>query len=385
MRIGINIRSANLGIPDGHGESMRGLISALAETSINHKLDLLSDAKLRFDLSPSATSQLRVLRPFPVGNRLLQRILVADPWYRARVAVEALWRRWDVYVQSAHEPPPVFGVRARVAIVHDLAFIHPQAAVNFDPATINTLDRWTAQNIHAATALIAVSNTVARDIIHTYGIPPTTVTTAHHGVDHTRFHPNHDKAAVAACLERHKINGDYVLFVGTVQPRKNLPCLVEATKKARVRGLGATLVVAGADGWRSTQSFESIERSGSDVARYIGQVGVKDLPLLIAGARAFVSVARDEGFGMPALEAMASGVPVIVANEAGLAEVVDDAGLMVNPSDTDAIADALLRITEDETLRADMITRGLERARNFTWKSAAGNVWAAIEQACASF
>ena len=123
MRIGINIRSANLGIPDGHGESMRGLISALAETSINHKLDLLSDAKLRFDLSPSATSQIRVLRPFPVGNRMLQRILVADPWYRARVAAEALWRRWDVYVQSAHEPPPAFGVRARVAIVHDLAFI----------------------------------------------------------------------------------------------------------------------------------------------------------------------------------------------------------------------------------------------------------------------
>ena len=114
-------------------------------------------------------------------------------------------------------------------------------------------------------------------------------------------------------------------------------------------------------------------------------MGVKDLPLLIAGARAFVSVARDEGFGMPALEAMASGVPVIVANEAGLAEVVDDAGLMVNPSDTDAIADALIRTTKDEALRADMITRGRERDRNFTWKSAAGNVWAAIEQACASF
>ena len=385
MRIGVNIRSANLGIPDGHGESMRGLIGALAETSTNHKLDLLSDAKLRFNLSPSATSQIRVLRPFPAGNRVLQRILAADPWYRARVAAEALWRRWDVYVQSAHEPPPAFGVRATVAIVHDLAFIHPQAAVNFDPATISTLDRWTAQNVHAATALVAVSNTVARDIIHTYGIPPTTVTTAHHGVDHTRFHPHHDKAAIAACRERHHINCDYVLFVGTVQPRKNLPCLVEATEKARARGLGVTLVVAGADGWRSARSLESIERSGPEVARHIGQVGSEDLPLLIAGAHAFISVARDEGFGMPALEAMASGVPVVVANEAGLAEVVDNAGLLVDPSDTGAIADALLRVTDDETLRADMIARGLERARNFTWKAAAGNVWAAIEQACASF
>ena len=384
MRVAVNIRNANLGIPDGYGESMRALVREMANTPCGHEVDYLCDAPLRFEGSGNLDEGTRVLRPFPMGNRVLRGVFEADPWYRLRVAIHAVRRGWDVYVQSAHEPPPAFGISARVAIVHDLAFIHPDAPEHFDDALIAELDRWTAVNVHAATILVAVSDVVARDVARSYGVPSTKILTAHHGVDINRFHPNHDAADIAACCRRYDLEPDYVIFVGTIQPRKNIPGLVEAVSRAHAQGVGTHLVIAGASGWQSTQSIEAVDQAGPAVVRYIGRVAADDLPLLIAGASAFISVARDEGFGMPALEAMASGVPVIAADDAGLAEVVGDAGLLVNPEDTDAIASALVRVSGDQQVRSDMIKRGLRRAQAFTWKAAARNVWGAIERACAS-
>jgi len=384
MRVAVNIRNANLGIPDGHGESMRALVREMAKIPGGHMVEYLCDAPLRFAGSENLSQGARVLRPFPAGNRVLRGIAEADPWYRLRVAIQGLLRRWDVYVQSAHEPPPAFGIGARVVIVHDLAFIHPDAQENFDEALIAELDRWTAVNVHAATIVVAVSDVVARDVARNYGISPTKILTAHHGVDSKRFHPNYDAEDIAACRRRHHIESDYVIFVGTIQPRKNIPTLVEAVTRDHSQGVGIQLVVAGAVGWQSESSIEAIEQAGPAVARCIGRVAEDDLPLLIAGATAFISVARDEGFGMPALEAMASGVPVIAADDAGLAEVIGEAGLLVNPEDPAAISSAIARLSGDQQLRSDMIGRGLRRAEAFTWKAAAHNVWGAIERACVS-
>ena len=385
MRVAVNIRNANLGIPDGHGGSMRALVREMAKIPGDHMVEYLCDAPLRLAGSENLLHGARVLRPFPAGNRVLRGILEADPWYRLRVAIQGLLRRWDVYVQSAHEPPPSFGIGARVVIVHDLAFIHPDAQENFDGALIAELDRWTAVNVHAATIVVAVSDVVARDVARRYGISPTKILTAHHGVDSKRFHPNYDAQEIAVCRRRHHIESDYVIFVGTIQPRKNIPTLVEAVTRSQSQGVGMQLVIAGAGGWKSESSIDAIEQADPAVARWIGRVAEGDLPLLIAGATAFISVARDEGFGMPALEAMASGVPVIAADDAGLAEVVGEAGLLVNPEDPDAISSAIARLSGDQQLRSDMISRGLKRAEAFTWKAAAHNVWGAIERACVSF
>ncbi|HCU73807.1 MAG: hypothetical protein CL790_04540 [Chloroflexi bacterium] len=385
MRVAVNIRNANLGIPDGHGESMRALVREMAKIPGDHMVEYLCDAPLRLAGSENLLHGARVLRPFPAGNRVLRGILEADPWYRLRVAIQGLLRRWDVYVQSAHEPPPSFGIGARVVIVHDLAFIHPDAQENFDGALIAELDRWTAVNVHAATIVVAVSDVVARDVARRYGISPTKILTAHHGVDSKRFHPNYDAQEIAVCRRRHHIESDYVIFVGTIQPRKNIPTLVEAVTRSQSQGVGMQLVIAGAGGWKSESSIDAIEQADPAVVRWIGRVAEGDLPLLIAGATAFISVARDEGFGMPALEAMASGVPVIAADDAGLAEVVGEAGFLVNPEDPDAISSAIARLSGDQQLRSDMISRGLKRAEAFTWKAAAHNVWGAIERACVSF
>ena len=368
MRVAVNIRNANLGIPDGHGGSMRALVREMAKSSGGHMVEYLSDAPLRFSGSENLIRGTRVLRPFPIGNRVLRGIAEADPWYRLRVAILGLQRRWEVYVQSAHEPPPAFGIGARVAIVHDLAFIHPDAPENFDEALIAELDRWTAVNVHAATIVVAVSDVVARDVARSYGISPTRIVTAHHGVDSKRFHPNYDAEDIASCRRRHHIERDYVIFVGTLQPRKNIPTLVEAVTRVHSQGVGMQLVVAGAGGWQSEPSIEAVEQAGPAVARCIGRVAEDDLPLLIAGANAFIRVARDEGFGMPVIEAMACGTPVVCSRSGALPEVAGDAAVLVEADDWRSLAAATRELLDSTSKRAAAKEKGIERARLFTWE-----------------
>ena len=174
------------------------------------------------------------------------------------------------------------------------------------------------------------------------------------------------------------------MFVGTLQPRKNLGTLVAAVDRARAQGLGQRLVVIGRKGWRYEDVAAVIGERDQDALQLVGEVSSAELPLLLAGASAFVSVALDEGFGMPALEAMASGVPVVASDQAGLAQAVGDAGLLVDPMDVEAIAQALLRITQDAALREDLRERGRARAAECTWDRAARAVWEALELACAS-
>ena len=384
MRIALNVRNANLDIPDGAGESMRGLIGGLAHTNPGHSLELLANAAPRFRLPGDQRVRFRTVRPFPVGNRVLRTACGGDPWYRLRLGLEAQRRRWDAYVQSAHEPPPAFGIRARVAIVHDLAFVHRDAPSNFGAAVLAELDRWTALNIHAARTIVTVSETVARDVARTYGVSPDRVAVAHHGFNRKRFHRHHAPQDIADCRDRYGLDSSYLLFVGTIQPRKNIPTLVRAVTRAQAAGLSAMLVVVGADGWQSAESLQAMASAGPHVVRHLGRVPSNDLPLLMSGARAFVSLAQAEGFGMPALEAMASGIPVVVANDAGLAEVVGDAGLRVDPENLDEIAAALVRIADDAQLHGNLSVRGVGRAAGFSWDAAGRSVWRAIEQACAS-
>ena len=218
-----------------------------------------------------------------------------------------------------------------------------------------------------------------------YGYPSERVDVAPHGVDRRSLSGAHaDPASIAATLRRLRIEAPYVLFLGTLQPRKNLGTLARAYAVARQRGLSHTLVLAGAPGWRYADVAAELKGLSSEGIQLTGAVEPEDLPPLLAGASAFVSVAIDEGFGMPVLEAMASGVPVVAAREGGLANAAGDAGIRVDPRNHDEIAEALLHITTDERLHEDLRARGLARAAEFTWTRTARCVWQSLERACAS-
>jgi glycosyltransferase involved in cell wall biosynthesis len=178
-------------------------------------------------------------------------------------------------------------------------------------------------------------------------------------------------ASVADVKHRLGLPDAYVLFVGTVQPRKNLERLAEAMTAVVNAGLPHRLVIAGKRGWLADRVEARIAGSPHrDRIRFLGYVADEDLAALYSGADAFCLPSLYEGFGLPVLEAMACGVPVVAARSSALPEVAGEAALLVDPSDAAAIGDGLRRVLTDEPLRRELTNRGLERAVQFTWERA---------------
>jgi glycosyltransferase involved in cell wall biosynthesis len=188
-----------------------------------------------------------------------------------------------------------------------------------------------------------------------------------HGVAE-RFRPLEDPRLLGSAQARYGIRAPYILAVGTVQPRKNLARLLEAFAQAARAGDAPQLVIAGKRGWLS----EGIERRARELGlgervRFAGYVADADLPALLSGALAFALPSLYEGFGMPVLEAMACGAPVLTSDTSALPEAAGGAALLVDPTDTAAIAAALARLIGEPELRADLRARGLRRAAGATW------------------
>jgi len=184
-------------------------------------------------------------------------------------------------------------------------------------------------------------------------------------------------------LARHGLaHGDYLLFVGNIEPRKNLVALIDAYgRMRRVIPRAPRLAIAGGAGWKNQAIHEAARTSpfAADI-RFLGHVPDADLPLLVNGAVAFVYPSLYEGFGLPPLEAMACGTPVITSNRSSLPEVVGDAALVVDPDDRAALTDAMARVVSDATLREDLRAGGLARARRYTWDETARRTVAVYEE-----
>lgn len=263
------------------------------------------------------------------------------------------------YFLPAYEGPAV-------ATVHDLSFArfpqtHPAARRRyFELAFRRSLDR--------ADALITDSETVRQELISDYSVDPQRVASIHLGVD-TFFRP-HAATELQPVLARHGlVCGQYLLSVGTIEPRKRLDQLITAyaSLPASLR-TRFPLVLTGSRGWLTEAVRPLMERGHTEGwLRYLGFVPQEDLPAIYAGAHAFAMISIYEGFGLPLLEAMASGVPVLTSDCSCMPEVADGSALLVNPDDTDAVQGQLVRLMEDEQWRAVGIARGLQRARTLTW------------------
>ncbi|MCX6021156.1 MAG: glycosyltransferase family 1 protein, partial [Chloroflexi bacterium] len=258
-----------------------------------------------------------------------------------------------------------------VVTVHDLGYVHfPEAHGRRSLAYL----RWaTRHNAQQATHLIADSEATRDDIIRVLGVPSERITVAHLGVDPT-LAPVTDPARLAAVRARYGLPDEYLLFVGSIHPRKNLARLVDAYGRLWENGqTTAALALAGGVAWLPDTILERVRQSRAPVI-LTGYVPQEDMAALYSGAMALAFPSLAEGFGLPVVEAMACGLPVVASNASSLPEVVGDAGVLVNPLSVGDIANGLLRVVSDASLRADLRARGFERVRRFTWERTAATV-----------
>ncbi|HEU4325107.1 MAG TPA: glycosyltransferase family 1 protein [Roseiflexaceae bacterium] len=310
----------------------------------------------------------------PLGpNMALRPIPLARLWTHARLSAELLARPPDVLFVPAHVVPlgaPLARRTRTVVTVHDLGYLRfPEAHTRAQRLYLRLSTVWSAR---VAGQVIAISGATRDDLVAEAGVPAGKICVVHHGVA-PHFRPVEDQAALAAVQARYGIAGRYVLYVGTVQPRKNLVRLIEAFAAATEdRPDAPALVIAGKRGWLT----EAIERRAAELGlaarvRFTGYVADADLPALISGAQVFALPSLYEGFGMPVLEAMACGTPVLAANSSALPEVAGDAALLVDPTSVPAIGAGLVRLLGEPNLRARLRERGLQRAADFTWECCA--------------
>ncbi|NJO83116.1 MAG: glycosyltransferase family 4 protein [Blastochloris sp.] len=325
----------------------------------------------------------------PLGsNFTLRRIPFPRVWTHVRLSAEMLRHPPDTLFIPAHVLPlavPLLRKTRTVVTVHDLGYLRfPEAHTRVQRLYLRLSTLWSAR---VATHIIAISSATRADLVRMTGVSPEKITVVHHGLS-PRFRPVEDRALVDAALERYRITTPYFLYVGTIQPRKNLERLIESFARLDISHAqhhlqspisNLQLVLAGKRGWLSESIVQRVAELGiTDRVRFTGYVDDADLPALLSGACAFVFPSLYEGFGMPVLEAMACGAPVLTANTSSLPEVAGDAALLIDPENTDAMTDGLARLLEDASLRADLRARGLARAAQFTWDRCAAETYAVL-------
>lgn len=308
------------------------------------------------------------------GARLLPGLLTvgqfAIAWQAARRGLTL------VHDPTGVMPLALTGAR-RVTTIHDvIPYIYPETSSRLDWLIYRC---WLPLAVRRADAIITVSQQSKNDIARYLRIRPEHITVIPEAANHAYRQMRQDE--IAPALARHDITFPYVLYVGSVEARKNLPRLLEAYAELRHWSDQWKLVIVGARRWRSSPVYETVQRLGLEpFVHFTGYVEEADLPALYNGASLFAFPSLYEGFGLPVLEAMACGTPIVTSNSSSLPEVAGDAALLVDPYDVSALANAMRRLLEDADLAAILRGRGLARVREFTWERTAKETVAVYER-----
>ncbi len=356
MRVLLDV-SAVPARPVGAGNYIVALSAGLgARTDVElHLVTRRDDAPRWRGLAPSATVH------DVVPNRRPARLL----WEQTRAAVLTQRVAPDIWHGPHYTLPLRIAATPCVVTIHDLTFFdHPEWHERSKVAYFRRMIRAAAER---ASLLICVSSFTAgrlRELVD----PEAEITVIHHGVDHHRFATDADPAADLAALAGHGIEPPYVAFAGTIEPRKDVPTLVRAFARAAASRPELRLVLAGSDGWGARAARDAIARSG--IATRVVRPGYLENATIAALFRRAAVVAYpslEEGFGLPALEGLACGAPVVTTRGSSLEEVVGDAALLVDPGDATGLADAISRVLDDADLGARLRRAGPARAAGFTW------------------
>jgi len=367
MRLGLDVTAA-VAQGAGIGRYTRELVRALAAADPHNAYRLFFASRTRPHPLPPLPPNFRVTA-LPFHDIWLARL-----WHRARLPlpVETFIGPVDVFHSPDFTLPPVRRGTRTLLTVHDLSFVRdPASAAPGLRAYLNTV---VPRSVARADHVLADSQATKDDLVELYRLPAERISVLYSGVESV-FQPVTDAGQLAAVRARYGLNpAPFILSVGTLQPRKNYVRLIQAfaaiSSQSPISEL--QLVIAGGKGWLFDSIFAEVERLGlRERVRFPGFVADSDLPALYSAARVFAYPSLYEGFGLPLLEAMACGTPVVASDAACLPEVAGDAALLVPPTDVAALADALSRAVSDEAVRADLIARGLARARAFTWAKSA--------------
>jgi glycosyltransferase involved in cell wall biosynthesis len=368
IRIGIDARLTYYS-QAGIAQYTQHLIRELGKLDASNRYLLLQSRKDTRNLA-AAPNQQRVACWTPSHHRL----------ERLSLLVETLPLRLDL-LHSPDFIPPHKGPYRSVITVHDLAFLRYPGFMTPDS------QRYYNGQIEAATRraehIIAVSRATQADLVNLLAVPAEKISVIYEAA-HDTYRPLPD-SVVGDHLTRFNLTPGYVLFLGTFEPRKNLDGLLRAYAVLLNEVPDAPpLVMAGRRGWLDDPLFALAGELGLERhVRWLEGLEQEDLPPLYAGAAVLCMPSHYEGFGLPALEAMACGTPVVVANRASLPEVVGDAGLLVDPDSPDDIAAGLRRVLTDSALAADLRQRGLSRAARFSWQETARQTLALYQQVLA--
>ncbi|HEU5236143.1 MAG TPA: glycosyltransferase family 1 protein [Pyrinomonadaceae bacterium] len=360
MHIAIDAHSvgAKLG---GNEAYATNLIEALAEIDRTNRYTL-------YVTKPEAIERFANRWP----NFKVKRTLPHTPLVRIPLTLAAELRRRPVDVLHVQYTAPPLTPCPIVTTIHDLAFEHlPETFNRRSWMQLRFTVRHTARR---AAQIVTVSEYSKLDISNTYGIPPERILVTPEAAA-SRFSPVTDETELKRVRKTYGIDTGYILSLCSIQPRKNLVRLIEAYSLLRQSRQGfklPQLVLAGKRGWLDSETFRAAERNarGGDIL-FTGYVPDRDLAALYSGAVCFVYPSYFEGFGLPILEAMQCGVPVIAGNRTSIPEVVADAGLLFDPFDTNALVEALKRILDDAAYRLQLRAKGFKRSAEFSWKATA--------------
>jgi len=265
-----------------------------------------------------------------------------------------------------------------VVMVHDLSFLYVASSTPGLRLALRTLVPW---SVRRAARVITPSEFTRRDLEARYGVAPDRIRVTWNGVRES-FRPL-PETAIRAVLTRYGLEPGFIFSLGRLNRRKNLGTLLRAFAVLRARGRAdLQLVIAGKVDYGGEELVRAFRASGgSSRVHWVGAIPDADLPAFYAGATCFVYPSLFEGFGLPLVEAMACGCPVVSSDRTACPEVVGPAGLLVDPEDVTAIADAIAHILDDEALRAELRDRGLARSRLFTWAESARRTLGVLREA----
>lgn len=365
MRIGIDARPM-LSEGTGVGIYTLNLIKNIGALDPINKYILFSNSfRDRFPFSSLRPPKNFEYRDFRIPSRLLKGL-----WnYFFYPPLESFIGKVDIFHSPHSIPVPVKKARLIVTI-HDLFFVkHPELAGRRVSDEHKRLSRSYLSKVRR---IITVSNNSKKDIVEIFGISPEKVTVIYEGVDNI-FRVINEKTSLEYIRGVYGLPKEFILFVGTISPRKNPDYLIEAfsiIKKRRIKDI--FLITIGPRGLKADETLRLISKKNLEGSvRHIGYVPYEYMPYLYNMASLLVYPSLYEGFGLPPLEAMACGIPVIASNVSSMPEILGDAALLVDPYNPHEIADTIERLLYDEPLRKTLVEKGMKRAQSYSWEETA--------------